>query len=62
MPETSEARGRAGGGLAPQEGLALDIFQSYPQVELFFKDLSCFLRSFLFLAPLEALVLKGYSV
>ena len=28
MPETSVARGRAGGGQAPQEGFALEIFQN----------------------------------
>jgi hypothetical protein len=28
MPETSVARGRAGGGLAPQEGFSLEIFKN----------------------------------
>jgi len=35
MPETSVARGRAGGGLAPQEGFSLRYFKKYvyPQSE-----------------------------
>jgi hypothetical protein len=52
MPETSVARGRAGGGQAPQEGFSLGNFEktfSYPQglsifkkIFLVFIDLSCF--------------------
>ena len=66
MPETSEARGRAGGGLAPQEGFALGNFQKKAELStdmpLCNKDLSCLYRSFLFVAPLEPLVCVGCRV
>jgi len=32
MPEASVARGRAGGGLAPQEGFLVDENESFPQL------------------------------
>jgi len=65
MPETSKARGRAGGGLAPQEGFSLGNFQKKGKLStdssLCNKDLSCLYRSFLFVERPEALIYLGCS-
>jgi hypothetical protein len=67
MPETSVARGRAGGGLAPQEGFSLQKINLSTAVFLF--NLSCFFIFLVFststalgMTGLQRLKVRGFAV